>query len=474
MRRPAITGIMRLLAAIFWMTMLFPFLVIAGALAEGSISLFSAFCGQAGFVLLACLGALFSRALQNHRLSLGLLRPPCALACAAAGFLVTPFPAFSPVTALTAHILFSVLCAAAFVAGTMLYFYSYARLHAGMPVVWLIVTHVGGSAVLWALSQIDSVQYRPDPLVFSVVLAFTAYALCRNQANIDFHMERRRHRMELLPQKIRAYNLRLMLAVLAAVPILFVLRSQIAEGLRTLGWWLATFFAWVFFLIVKLVELIHGEEAPAAGGMNEAALLAPFQNQPYEIISDFWFYLAFTLISAALLWWKRRDILRLLLSVFRKLWGLICRLFSFSSASHWKGGEPESPYYTDEVVSLSPEQERLRRTAKRPAAREWRRAYGRYLHMPEDSEEKRSEKFRAGYRLVLQYLAANGCYASSDTVHELEKRALSLPGMQEYSAAADSYDQVRYGECAPSTEDFSSLQHTLAGMAGQGFGKKGR
>lgn len=477
MKRPALTGIFCLLFAAYWLQLLFPFLVLAGALAGGGLSPGAALYGEVLFALLAVWGYFYTRLLcQSRRRLLGLTRPLIALLCGAAGFFISPFSAALPSPlSLSAQTLFALLCAAAFITGTLLYGHSYSELGTGRPIAWLALTYLGAAAALWGMQRLGLAEYRLDLLTLSLGFAFAAYALCRNQANIDFHMERRRHRLELLPQKIRLYNLRLMLGVSVLTLLLFLLRGPIAGGLRALGRGLRALIFWIFFLLDRLANLFYREkETPPDTPSAVADPFAGFQDGPYESIPDWWVYLFLILITAALLWWKRREILQLLLTGMEKLWRLIRRLFSFSSALHLKGEETESPYYTDEIVSLPPEQEKLQKAARRSAAREWKKSYGRYLRMPEQSEEQQSEKFRCGYRLVLQYLALSGCYASADTVHELEKRALSLPGMQEYSAAAGGYDRVRYGEYAPSAGESAALQQMLTGIAAQAVGKKNR
>lgn len=465
---------LHLLAAIFWMSMLFPLLALAGALGEGTLSLPAALYGEAVFTALAILGALFARLLRSHRVIRGILRPLLTLLFAAAGFLLSPFPRFSPIPVLIGHILFALICGVAFVAGTVLYSYPYAELRAGMPIVWLLASHVGGAGALWAVSQLETVQYYPRPLSISLAFAFVCYALCRNQANIDYNMERRRHRLELLPQKIRLYNFRLMLGILLVVLILFVLRGQVAAVLRALGWGLAVVCAWIFFLLVKLVEFFHKEDTPMMGEEGMADILSPFQDMPYESVSDAWIYVALVIIIGLLLWWKHREILNLFATLFRRIAGFIRSLFTFNGFGPAHMGDEESPYYTDAVVSLSPEQAREKQISLRSRAREWKRAYARCQRLPEGTPEEREEKLRSGYRLILQYLDIHGCYEKGDTVHELGGRAAALPGMAGYPAAADSYDTVRYGGQLPATGDLLEVQRVLAEMAAQIAEKKGK
>ncbi|MCI8622772.1 MAG: hypothetical protein HFG26_03825 [Provencibacterium sp.] len=462
MKRPTLTDGFRLLAAAYWLLLLFPFLNLAGALAEGRLTSAAALYGQGSFLLLAGCGYLLPHFLSKHRLLLGLLRPFAVLLAAGAGFLISPFAGWIPRT------LFALLCGAALLAGTLFCGLSYADFRAGRPLVWLLVFHALAAALLWVLEKWGLAEYRLDMLVLSLALALAFYALCRNQANIDFHMERRRHRLELLPQKIRVYNLMLMLGIFVSGFCLFLLRRPIAEGLRALGWRFLGCLAWIFFLLVKLIErLFPKEETAPSSGFNDPDILALFQDESYESIPDFWIYLATALIIAALLWWKRREILRLFCLVFQKLAELIRRLFSFHPSFRALSGEEENPYYTDEVVSLPPEERNRRPAARRFHLREWKKSYRQYLHMPEDTEERRSEKFRYGYRLVLQYLAGNGRYLSGETVHELERRVADLPFAESYPAAAKGYDSVRYGERAPSSEDFVRLQRVLTGIAGR-------
>lgn len=474
MKRIKLSTALHLLAAIFWLSMLFPLLVLAGALGESTLSLPSALYGEAVFTLLAIFGALLAHLLKGHRMILGILRPLLALLCVMAGFLLSPFSGLSPIPVLIGHILFALTCGIALVAGTVLYAYPYAELRAGIPAVWLLVSHVGSAGALWAVSQLETVQYRPGPLSISLIIAFICYALCRNQANIDYNMERRRHRLELLPQKIRLYNFRLMLGILLAVLILFLLRGQVAAGLRALGWGLATVFAWIFFLLVKLVEFFHKEDTPSVGQEGMADILAPFQNMPYESVSDIWIYVALVLIIGLLLWWKHRAILNLLATLFRRIAAFLRSLFIFNGFGPSLAGDEESPYYTDEVVSLSPEQARERQLSRRSRAREWKRAYARCQRLPEETPEEREEKLRSGYRLILQYLDLHGCYEKGDTVHELGARAAALPGMAGYPAAADSYDTVRYGGQLPAAGDLLGVQRVLAEMAAQTAARKNK
>lgn len=458
MRRFTLSGGVSLLAAAGRLLLFFPFLNLAGVLGEYFPPLV-ALCGQGALWALAGGGYLLAR-LAPRRLPIGVLRLLAAALAAGAGYLLAPWGALFP------RLLFAALCFASVWVGASLYGRSYSGI---LGQAWylkvLLAFYLAAAVLFWWLGHWGLIPCDLNLLTAALVLALGIYALCGNQANIDYHMQRRRHRLELLPREIRRYNLRLTLCVLVGILLLFLLRGWVAEGLRLLlrgVLWLAAAAVWLFFKLLALFPVMQEGEGEAAAADAEAPILLGKD----EGISEYWLYLLLALLAAFLLWRKRRAIYRGLCWLWRRCIWLVRRLVAFVLPRQAQGMRAETLYYTDEVCALQPEEVAAPAPAPRFRVREWKKAYNRYLQMP-----RGGERYRSGYRLVLQYLAARERFAGGDTVHELALRAAGLPGLDEYPAAADGYDQVRYGEQPPSAEEEACLQRMLQQIAAQ-LGKR--
>lgn len=282
-------------------------------------------------------------------------------------------------------------------------------------------------------------------------LTAALYALVGNQANIDFLMERRKHKMENLPRKIRSYNLRMTLLAVGGLGVLFLLRDWVTaliifvrNGIIRAFDAVMRFFLWLGSLIPD-VEAVP-EEIPIQEKVE------PELKPGYD--SSWILFLVLGLVVLLLILRYRRRIGRFFLSVFQGLAAFFRR---------WLGNrgifrqDDASGEYVDEEHFLAQE-ERLQEKGARAQRREWLREARRF-----QKEAPSPAAFRKGYGLLLEGLRLRGAelplsYTPLEAVQAAQESGLAPSGGEEVT---EDYLRLRYRLEELGTEEHQRLRLTL-------------
>lgn len=340
----------------------------------------------------------------------------------------------------------------AFYIGALLYFERYSAILTQRRLTLFFGFSLAILFLLWILG-------RPCPtawLALDFLLTLGVYLLAKNQGNIDYLMERRKHKMEFLPPKIRRYNSRLICLILALVLIGFFLRGPLSRmltaGLQGLGAGLVALIKWLIALWGDQTE-----EAPP-----------PAQQQPKPPMEEaaggnpIW-DLIFYLLAAGMFLWLiiryRKQIGKAIALFFYRLREFLHSLFSGRLVQRQR--KQESEYYYDEEELLAPEALKQSRKTKSPrSARQWKKQYRQFEGMPGGEE-----KYRRGYQLILNWLTLRELpverWNTATEIYERTREQVRAPG---YEDATSGYNQVRFGERPYTQENLESLCETLAAM----------
>lgn len=331
----------------------------------------------------------------------------------------------------------AVSCLAAFVTGDRMTLLPYDAVATRAFFTVALVGYLGCGAAVWALQSLRGFSGSYLPLAVLLFCTLGIHELSCNQAQIDFLMQRRGHRMDQLPSKIRRYNLTLVLAVLAIILLCLLFY-------RPLG----TAIAFVLDLVRQLAVLIlqgilylaslfsPSEEISSGEEMQEPSDFLPPQSE--EPAGPDWVTPLLLLAAVALLIWKHRVIGNAIRQV---LLALIQRLRSLFAIRRRAPHSEEETGYFDTVEELTHDRESLRLFSPSPV-RSWRRDLRALRRMPDGTE-----KLRNGYALLARGLQLAGVeLLPSDTPEELLHHACEAsPGLEAERAVA-AYEQARYNE----------------------------
>ena len=167
-------------------------------------------------------------------------------------------------------------------------------------------------------------EYSLGPIVPFFFLFILAYLLTRNQGSLEYLVERRKNASTNLPNRIRRYNMLLLVILVAAVFVLFLLQDFIGAGIEQLLHLLRSLLAGLVQLYLWLVGLFSSEDTETVIG--EESMM---ESQPITAESPsgsvFWDVLTVLLIAAGAVLLIRflpnilRWIGRLLRSAYLKL-----------------------------------------------------------------------------------------------------------------------------------------------------------
>lgn len=298
----------------------------------------------------------------------------------------------------------------------------------------------------WAMR----VDYARMAMVWGLFYLAGVYALTQNQSNIDFMMERRKHKMEHLPGVVRKRSFILTLLVVAAILACVFLTPQIA-------WLLQSLLQGVGMLLVAIIRFLLNR-IPDSGPSETAEETLPGNGEmggmpAAEEGSPWWDYIMWPLVITIAIWllYTYRDsIMRWFITLARAFKAKVKgALFARPGRTRVSGdGEGE---YEDEVVELSASEVKEERRREGFRLRDWKKALRAFRAMPAGSE-----KYREGYRLALNWLVWKKVPVEpADTplaVLEKAKKALPAP---DWAAVTDWYGYIRYGE--PETFPAASL-----------------
>jgi hypothetical protein len=281
------------------------------------------------------------------------------------------------------------------------------------------------------------------------------YILVRNQSNIDFLMERRRHRMEHLPKRIRYFNLFAAFALVALVFALFLGKDAVIAGVQGGGWLL-------WHGVRQVLQLLFykqpGESLPETGENGPAVTPGlPEAEAGQKVFPVEWVYLFFAVAAIVILFCNRRRIGRFLLRSGRRVAELLRRLLR---------GRERAPrgdangYYVDEEETLLPGASEENPGASRRGVRQWRREYQRFLRMPQGEEALRRGLVLAAWWSTL----TKGEVPPGDTAAELLQKIEARTHSPACAPAAEGYNRVRYGALSCREEDYAAMRRALGDM----------
>lgn len=308
---------------------------------------------------------------------------------------------------------------------------------------YLLMVSVGVAAAAMLLLYAVKMDYDPSLFIWNFFIQAVLCALSQNQGNIDYLMERRRHDLSHLPQKVRWYSLFLTGGILLLALAVVLLRPQLARLFGAVLEAARQLIRWVLLAIIWFTGLFSSEEAAP---IEEEAASTGGGGLPYAggTASPWWDYILLPLLAvviAFLLWTYRRDIFRFLRQLGRQIRDFFSRQLLRSPALQRLARADTSEYYTDQVDTLSPETWR----EGRPEGfryREWKRRVKKFTALSPSPQ-----KYRLGYRLGLEWLSWKGVdIHSADTPHEILQKAQGSFTPSQWEAVTGFYQLVRYRE----------------------------
>ena len=294
-----------------------------------------------------------------------------------------------------------------------------------------------------------------SPIVFAAVLfvALLMVLFGSNQAGIDFMMQRRHHRFDLLPPKIRSYNIRLFAVSAGILLVLLLLYRPIAWLLGLAGSGLYATIRWLLSLLLKGQSGEQSESAesqPTQSPQNMSQVFGKGETSP------FWTYfgIALAIGGVYLLYYYRHEIHMGLRSAWRAIREFVERLLF---GGRQKADRDETEYYTETDQKIETDDRDFLQEASVADRRKWRRACRRFAAEPDSSQA-----LRRGYRLILQGIELQGVpVAVSDTTLEICGSALQK-GLPPLEACTRDYNLLRYGEHEFDLNSMTDLRTALA------------
>ncbi len=314
--------------------------------------------------------------------------------------------------------------------------------------------------ILWYMKgqlAIDekTLSYSMTPIVITYLIGLGIFALVRNQSNIDYMMERRKHKMESLPKKIRYYNVMLILGIFLLVVILYSFKDWIIEGVWFLLDLLRSIIVAIGWGIYYLFNLLpESEETGEEVGMDYQPLAPEGSswNDSLELIFRLIVIAVFVFIFV--LYGKR--IWRALLEKLSQFKNWLVKLLGKNQFV--KAFQNGSDYYSDEVSSVREEmdQEKLSESAKL-TVRQWKKECRQYFKSADTPE-----KLKNGYGLLVEWLTLKGVdVCVSDTPKEiLQKGERQLKPYSGKELTGD-YERIKYHEKSLEQQQLAQMTSVL-------------
>lgn len=358
-------------------------------------------------------------------------------------------------------VLMGVLCAVAFSLGNYYAPKPFQNIYHPLLFVWGIAINLICLAILWFWSFSEYCPYQVELFVLVFLIETLFYLLIQNQANIEYLMERRKHRLEYLPQKIRYYNILLLLVVFALILLLFLAKDWIVDLLELLkqaGRQLAAaFLAFLSFLS----DLFRSDSVPPATEQGELGAAPPGSNSAEE---RYEWLLVFVIIAAVVfLVIYRKVILNWLGKCFKSFLALLKKLFLKESA--FSAFQDQSDYYYDHVEDISSTRKDASESQEASCSnlRQWKKACKKYFKMKDPVE-----RFRYGYRLANCWLSLKGAdLLPSDTTLEILQKGKSYYQNTISDEITENYNQYRYQELPLPPDSLSLMDQLLRSFISQ-------
>lgn len=344
-------------------------------------------------------------------------------------------------------LILSSLCLMLFIFGCRYYFFNYSLILNGFGMIFSAI----GNLLVILILYLTNHPYSPELMIFFYFIIVVIFAIGKSQGNIDYLMERRHHKEQNLPPKVRAYTIRLITIISGFAALLFLFKDYISAA---------------FLFLFKLIRLVGkasmelarqlskttGGDAEPLEQLPELPEYVPLEDVPEVTPHPFWnalFYIVgFVIITFLIIKYFQSAI-----SALKKLCRKVLQLLSEISMKFAKKESDEECGFTDSEEFLSEDDaQSLKALPKRKLRAEWKKLVKDYKKMPNSPE-----KYRKGFKATLDGFKLTGTDISpvltTGEIGQLEQVKTVFP---DYSPTASEYDIIRYGE-DPDDPDFSSL-----------------
>lgn len=349
------------------------------------------------------------------------------------------------------------MCITAFTFGFVFWYKEYSVIIEKRAVVTYAVVNIVAIIALFFLKA----TYSQNFIVIYYFIFIALYFVTRNQSNIDYLMERRQHKLEHLPKKIRYYNLYLILAILAVILTAFLAKKPIAKLFMIIIDYAKKLIKAVIDFINWLMNLFAKEGTSQMGEV-------PSDNQMMPAgggTSGFdWTYIIITLLVAGVIFIivkNRKAIYRFFARMFNKILSAIKKLLLNTPLSLSKGDE-SSDYYQDEAQSLDKNDIVANRKKKEFTHRDFKKQCKIYLNMTDNEE-----KLLFGYQLMVRWFEVKGVdIIKSDTAIEIlhKVRDKKMSEKDRLEIVTDFYNYIRFKKVKFSNQSLTELTNILFEM----------
>ncbi|MGI5958880.1 MAG: hypothetical protein ACOX60_05640 [Massiliimalia sp.] len=325
----------------------------------------------------------------------------------------------------------------------------------GKPILLGSGINVAVLLFLWVYRRTWGGSFESSYFAYFYLAMILCYVVIRNQANLDYMLERRRHKLEHLPQKVRWYNMVLVLVVFIVVVLGFCFRGELAKGLRWLGGLVLGGIRGIIQFIQWLGSLFPDSEGESmASGEVDFSGLTEGETRS-GLPAEFYLFLMLIAVLVVIIW-KRRQIGAFLRRLFLRVMELVRSWMGRTGISRQRSGESE--YYRDWEQELS--QEEIQATAHdrdQDSWKRWKRSYRRYCRM-----ELIPQRFRTGYHLLVRWINLQGGQVlPSDTTLEILQKEQNLTKNTNCTQITEKYNLFRYREDDLSSEDYRQMDELL-------------
>lgn len=309
-------------------------------------------------------------------------------------------------------------------------------------------------ATLLILTWANANTLTAQPFAVLMLAETVILLLGMNQSGLDVMMERRRHRADQLPRRIRSYNLRLVGGVAAGLVAIPLLYRPVAAAVRAIGRGLLAALKQVIRLINRLLSMGADDPVPDLPVSSTPVEEPQLPTEP-AVSSPFWDYLGYLILALLALYilYNSKRIFRFVAKWIRKIRDAI-RAWLSRPSRMVTPADDEAYVDTDEPLPDVP-----RDAPEVPTAwAQWRRQYRRFRAMPAGEARQ-----CAGYRLATEWYRIQGVPVSpADTPLEQADKARDTLDFADPAAATDEYDAMHYGACPCPAQALDAL---LAAMA---------
>lgn len=356
------------------------------------------------------------------------------------------------------------LGAIAFWTGSSLYYRTYHQV--------LNLRSFAATALIYIAVLLFMFSNQCNPFGFTVYAAILLVGVlmmivAMNQGGIDTMMKLRRHRLDLLPPKIRMYNLKLTALLTCMMMMTAVFYKPLEIGVTFMGKVLRKGLAGLLILLF--------DDPTADDVVSYDYSVAPEEDDDMSDIDIFadpgkghiaWDFLLYILLigAAILLIINLPRIIRALSALIRQLSKRFSAFLHSERTRERISTADESDEYVDvdEVVESIHDDGFSPQTEKRSVAwRNWRHRYRKY-----NSMEPGEARMRSGYQLMIQWLMIQEVpIKACDTTLDITRTTDLMLDFSSLSPATQQYNLVRYGGVSYDLCNPQELDKLLARMS---------